>query len=248
MKKNIYLSIIFFLKITCIDAQNKKYSIAIDLLPLAYITTSGSGLNVNYNYKPSKGKMSYEFGIGFMYNNYNSGLEREFYTQNGVPLANWSTEVDIMTSRPYPLGGVVNENDFYNIDKLGIVQYKPKLAYRLNRFVTLATYYNIVARKKINCDFGIGLTSGLSNRDETHVGFTGNISNEFNGLQERFWVNINIRSKYLYIGALSNFRIEYTIRDNFRLGFIAGLHYIVDKEFREDAKIPYLGLSNKIMF
>lgn len=44
MKKFIYLSIVFFLKIVCIEAQNKKYSVVIDLLPLAYITTSGSCL------------------------------------------------------------------------------------------------------------------------------------------------------------------------------------------------------------
>lgn len=78
--------------------------------------------------------------------------------------------------------------------------------------------------------------------------FTGKIRNDVNGLEERFWVNINIRSKYIYIGALSNLRIEYVLRENFKLGFIAGLHYIVDKEFREDTKIPYLGLSNKIIF
>jgi hypothetical protein len=155
----------------------------------------GSGLNIQYGTE-FKNRFCRVASFGFMYENYNTGFEREFFTSNGVPLAEWPTEVDIETNRPYPLGGVVNGIDFENLDKLGFKQYKPKMGYRLNRYLSYELMYRITSNK-LKMYAGVGPTLGLTNRDDTHVGFTGTIKNTFYGLEERFWININIRAKYL---------------------------------------------------
>ncbi|MEY4902663.1 MAG: hypothetical protein RLZZ292_478 [Bacteroidota bacterium] len=250
MKYFIFLCFIVFSSFT-IYGQNKvkrqqqqTSSLSIELIPVALMQSAGSGLNIQYGVE-GKSRFKSLFSIGFLYNNSNTGHEREYFTSNGVPLAEWSTEVDIETTRPYPLGGVVNSNDFNNLDKLGIKQFKPKLAYRLNRYVSYEFLYKVL-NKKLAIASGVGLTFGLTNRDDTHVGFTGTIENPVSGLSERFWVNINIRAKYLYTGATAKLLIDYPITDRLNLGATLGLHYIFDKNFSEDIKIPYLGLTTKI--
>jgi hypothetical protein len=228
-----------------IYGQIKKNSYLIaELTPTTLTKGNGSGLSIQYGVEGNNRLFSL-FSIGFMYDNYTTGLEREFFTSNGVPLAEWSTEVDIETTRPYPLSGVVNSNDFKNLDKLGIKQFKPKIGYRLNRYIAYELLYKLL-NKKLNIYSGFGSTFGITNRDDTHVGFTGTIRNGINGTSEKFWVNINIRAKYLYLGATNKIFIDYPITERVKFGVSTGLHYIFDKNFREDTKIPYFSVTTKV--
>jgi hypothetical protein len=222
----------------------KHQSLSFEIIPAAFMMSIGSGLNIQYGYEPNN-RILTTASIGFLYNNYTTGFERELFTSNGVPLAEWSTEVDIETNRPYPLGGVVNSIDFKNIDRLGFKQYKPKMGYRLNRHFSCELLYKAINRK-LKLYSGIGIMLGLTNRDDTHVGFTGTIRNDFNGLEERFWININIRAKYLFMGGTAKMNLLYPINDKLDIGLTSGIYYIFDKRFREDIKIPYLGITSKI--
>lgn len=247
MKQQIIVTV-FILLGTCTKSTGQPktahHSLSFEIIPSSFMMSVGSGLNIQYGFE-SKNKFLSLLGIGFMYDNYTTGFEREFFTSNGVPLAEWSTEVDIETNRPYPLGGVVNSIDFQNIDKLGFKQYKPKMGYRLNRYFLYELLYKVSGRK-IQIFTGAGLTVGMTNRDDTHVGFTGTIKNEFNGLEERFWININIRAKYLYLGSTAKINLIYPVNSRLNVGLTSGIHYIFDKKFREDIKIPYIGVTTKI--
>lgn len=246
MKRIILFFLIYLMFDTVVYCQHKiqsNNSISIEIIPWALFQTPGSGLNITYNRETSKA-FNHAFSIGFLYNNFETGFERELYTLNGVPLAQWSTEVDIETKRPYPLNGVVNDNDFRNLDNLGIKQFKPKLGYRLNRAVAYELSYFII-NKKLRLGAGIGTTLGMTDRDDTHVGFTGNITNNLTGQTERFWVNINIRARYLYLGFNSKISLDYPVSESIRVGVNLGLNYIFDKNFQEDIKIPLVGLTGK---
>lgn len=83
-------------------------------------------------------------------------------------------------------------------------------------------------------------------RDETHVGFTGEIISNLTGEQDEFWINFNIRAKYLYWGMLSKISVEYPITSNFKLGLVGGVHYIFAKNFSEDTKNAYMGITSRI--
>lgn len=247
MKKQIIIIILVLLGIytkSIGQSKVKHHSVSFEVIPMAFMMSAGSGLNIQYGYEFNSRLFSLAT-IGFMYNNYTTGFEIELFTSNGIPLAEWSTEVDIFTNRPYPLGGVVNDIDFENLERLGFKQFKPKMGYRLNRFLSCELLYKTINRQ-IQMYAGIGMTLGMANRDDTHVGFTGTIKNGFNGSEERFWININIRSKYLYLGSTAKLLIVYPINDRFSVGLSSGIHYLFDKNFREDTKIPYLGITTII--
>lgn len=224
--------------------KTKHHALSFEVVPAALMVGLGSGLNLQHSYNFNS-RLSSLSTVGFMYNSYTTGLERELFTSNGVPLAEWSTEVDIYTNRPYPLGGVVNMIDFENLDRLGFKQYKPKMGYRLNRYLSSELLYKVLNRK-LQIYAGLGTMIGLTNRDDTHVGFTGTIENGFTGLKERFWININIRAKYMYLGSTAKLLFIYSVNDRLGLGFSSGIHYIFDKRFREDTKIPYIGITAKV--
>lgn len=247
MKQQIILTAILFFKL-CAQSLGQvntgNNSLSFEIIPTSFMMSVGSGLNIQYGFE-SKNKLLSLVSVGFMYNDYTTGFERELFTSNGVPLAKWSTEVDIKTNRPYPLGGVVNSIDFQNIDKLGFKQFKPKMGYRLNRYILYEMLYKVKIRK-IRIFAGAGVALGMTNRDDTHVGFTGTIKNGVNGLEERFWININIRAKYLYFGGTAKIDFLYPVNRRLDVGLTSGIHYIFDKYFREDIKIPYLGIVTKI--
>lgn len=99
---------------------------------------------------------------------------------------------------------------------------------------------------KLSILFGFGLQGGLTTRDETHVGFTGKITSNITGEEDEFWINFNIRAKYLYWGALSKLSFEYPITSNLKLGLVGGVNYIFAKQFSEDSKDAYFGLTTRI--
>ena len=176
MKHQILITALLILSITTSGISQSvklKHSLSFEIIPVSYMMTVGSGLNIQYAFESKKRFLSL-VSAGFMYNNFNTGHEREFFTSNGVPLAKWSTEVDINTTRPYPLGGIVNSNDFQNLDKLGFKQFKAKMGYRLNRYLSYELLYKL-SKRKLQFYAGGGITLGMTNSDETHVGFSGNI-------------------------------------------------------------------------
>ncbi len=218
-----------------------RHTLAIELIPWGYLQTGQTtGLQAGYEY--SRRRWTHAFTAGMVYDNFHSGLERETVTVNGQPPAGWSTEVDIFTTRPYPLGGVVNELDFRWLESWGFRHSRPKQSYRLNRYLTYECLYHIVQGRRFSLRLGPGITAGLTNRDDTVVGFTGDISSGVTGHTERFWININVRARYLYWGPAARLVADYRISERFSLGLSGGLHYIFAKGFREDVKMPYLGV------
>ena len=216
---------------------------SVEIIPVAQLLAGANGAQISYNY--SHNRFIHSFTGGFIFSNFETGTEFEKFSSNGNPVAKWSTEVDIETNRPYPLGGVVNQIDFDNLDSWGFKSYKPKIRYRLNRYITYELLYNIF-NKKINIYTGIGLTAGITNREESWVGFPGIIENEVFGLSEEMWVNINIRAKYLYLGWTGKLVADYPITERLNLGISGGFHYIFDKEWGADETLYYVGLLSKI--
>lgn len=244
--KNQILILVFTL-IICSDLygqeNSKQYSVSLEAIPLAIMQGNANGLNVGFSIENKK--LIHSFSLGFMFSNFYSGHELGTLKVNDTLPARYSTEVDIYTNRPYPLGGVVNDIDLSNLDSYGIKQFTPLMSYRLNRYINYELLYKLID-KRVKLMFGFGFGAGLTNREDTHVGFTGEITNGFNNLTERFWININIRAKYLYLNALSKLVIEYPISKKVNLGLSGGIQYIFDKNFNEDVKIPYLGLSARV--
>ena len=236
------LTLILLIIIVFNSYCQRKHSVSIELIPVAQLFTEASGAQVSYNMEHNR--FIHSFTLGFVYANYHSGFELEDYTVNGQPIRKWSTEVDIETNRPYPFG-VVNNIHFHNLDVLGIKQYKPNLSYRLNRYFTYELLYKVLDRK-VNISGGVGTTIGLTNRDDTVVGFTGEIIDGITKQKEEFWININIRAKYLYLGWTGRFIADYPITERFKLGLSSGFHYIFDKEWRADQTMYYVGVFGQI--
>lgn len=240
MLKNFIFSMLLFLFST--QYMSAQYqSIIVEVMPVAFMKGNGTGLNATYK-KMFNNKLGLSFSMGMIYDNFHSGLEREFFTMDGEPIERWSTEVDIYMDRPYPLGGIVNDNDFSYFEQLGITHYKPRTSYRLNRYIILDFVYSY-PMKKWAFHFSAGPTLGLTNRDDVIVGFTGEIMNNFAGDSERFWVNFNFRSKYLYFGTAGKLALDYHLSEKLSLGLSCGVHYIFDRHFGEDDKLLYLGLT-----
>ena len=143
------------------------------------------------------------------------------------------------------MGGVVNQIDFNNLDSWGLKHYKPKMSFRLNRYFTYEILYKLLD-KKLNISTGIGTTIGITNREDTWVGFTGEIQNNVSGLSEEMWVNINIRAKYLYLGWTGKLVADYLVTERLNLGISDGFHYIFDKEWGADETLYYVGLLSII--
>lgn len=239
---SIVLSIILSNMLYCQNI-NKQHTLTIEILPIAQLLAGANGAQISYNYQ--KNRIVHSFTGGFVFSNFSTGTELENFTSNGEPLAKWATEVDIETNRPYPLGGVVNQIDFTNLDSWGLKSYKPKMGFRLNRYVTYELSYNII-NKKLNIYSGIGITSGLTNREESWVGFPGDIKNEVSGLSEKIWVNINIRAKYLYLGWTGKLVVDYPISNKVKIGLSGGFNYIFNKDWGADETLYYIGILGKL--
>ncbi|MEZ4906705.1 MAG: hypothetical protein R2771_03455 [Saprospiraceae bacterium] len=229
--KNIFLISVFLLYLLSnIEAQNSsRNSVSIEIIPLAVMQANATGLNVSYQH--DKNRFVHFLSIGFIYTNFHPGTQLGSVKVSDTLPARYSTEVDITTNRPYPLGGVVDENDFNNLDNYGIKQFIPKMSFRLNRFVNYDLLYKVIDRK-LKVNFGLGVGIGLTNREDSYVGFVGTIKNEFNELSDELWVNINIRAKYIYLNASARLNIEYPISKNVNLGISGGIQKIFDKNFR----------------
>lgn len=223
---------------------NKGSYIYIDLIPFASMLTNGNGLMVGYSYQTSK-RFVHNISVGMLYNNAPSGAEVENFTVDGKPIREWTTEIDYTTHRPFTFAGLVSSNDFKNLDALGIKHFKPGMSYRINRFLNYDCLYAIPINKFM-FKIGLGAQLGLTNSEETHVGFTGKIVSNITGEEDEFWINFNIRAKYLYLGAITKLDFDYPVTNNLRLGVTAGIQYIFDTNFREDTKIGYAGITTRI--
>lgn len=224
--------------------EDRGGSIFINLIPYASMMTNGNGLMVGYSYQTSK-RFVHSLSVGMLYNNSPSGAEVENFTVDGKPIREWSTEIDYTTHRPFTFNSFVNSIDFENLDALGIKHFKPGMSYRQNKFINYDCSYAIPIYK-FKLRIGFGGQFGLTNSEETHVGFTGKIISYITGEEDEFWINFNIRAKYIYLGAVSKLDFDYPITSNLRIGLTGGVHYIFNTNFMEDIKIFYAGVSTRV--
>ena len=239
MRKSILLA--FLLMAFNCFGQKKAFdrSISIELVPLAQMYGYSNGLMASYNFQ---GKRFYHsLTVGLVFSNHLSGAEAERIKVNGKPYEQWATEIDFQTEYPFPLGGVVKNDIFEQLNDFGFHHFKPRFDYRLNRFLSYEALYKIIDKRfRLAC--GLGVTAGLTNREYTVVGFSGEITNQLNYFSEAFWVNINARAKYLYWGPVMRLMIDYRLTDNFRAGISGSFQYLFDRNHRVDEGVYLLGL------
>lgn len=241
--KVFVMCICLFFSITLVSQNNL---LSIEIIPYASMKRIGTGLNISYHYY-----FNNSFGAsingGIMYASFDSGLEKEFFTSNGVQLSQWSNSIDIYTSQPFPLNEIVDSDDFEYFSNQGFKHYKPHSSFRLNRFVNLKLQYR-KRLKKISFDAGLGPMIGLANRDDVIVGFTGEIILNATGQRDSFWVNLNFKTRYLFFGLDGNLGMKYHINDRLTIGVNGGINYILNRNLIEDEKYIYTGITTSVAF
>ncbi|MBP9927219.1 MAG: hypothetical protein KBF45_14655 [Cyclobacteriaceae bacterium] len=236
--------LILFIPIWATAQNNSNNFIYIELVPFASMMSNGNGAQFGFSHK-TKNHFVHNFGLGFLFNNSPSGNEVDKFSFNDKPIREWSSEIDYTTHRPFTFENLVDGNDFENLDNYGIKHFKPQLSYRLNRYLNYDLQYDFRI-KKLDLLIGVGLQGGLTVREDTYVGFTGKIISDVTGEEDEFWIQFNIRAKYLYWAPTSKLVVEYPVGKNLKLGLNCGLNYIFGRNFTNDTVILYGGLGVKV--
>jgi hypothetical protein len=248
MKKCFFL-LSFLLVIIQLNAQNEKrdHSLVVEVLPFMHKFSYGNGLQLNYQIE--KNRFCHAFSMGFYYSDYQAGHSQFISNFNDDP-ARWSTTVDYEVDEDFPYfyeNTFIGTTDYEILQNYGFSNLKPRLDYRLHRYLTYEFLGKII-QNKINLYFGIGLSLGLANTSYTIYSMDGFIvKDDKNQLVEDYWVRFSVRAKYLYLAPTSKIVLDIPINEKLDLGFSGGLHYMLDREFKgEIYSLYYLGLRAKI--
>lgn len=235
--KYIFLSVIFIFQVNVYS----QFSVGFEIIPYSVHYGNGEGIKVNTNYLVNK-SFGIQMNIGSLHYNW-YGKRREFYTDlDGNPLYDFSTNVDIYTTQPYPLGGVVGPLDFKLFEEAGIKHFIPYSDYRRNIFLNLQMIHKY-EWKYFGIRNHIGPTIGQSEFELTVVGFSGTITNELNNQSEEMWVQLEFEGRYLYLGLEESLFLYYPVKENFDIGITTGIQYIINKRYREDMKTFSIGIG-----
>lgn len=218
-----------------------QVSLGVEIIPYSFFMGNGNGISAQIN-KLYKSNVGFQVKVGAIHYNW-YGKRREYYTDlEGNPLYDFSTNVDVFTAQPYPLGGVVSEYDFKLFEESGIKHLVPFSDFRRNIYCGVSFLYK-KEWKYFGIQNQIGPQFGQSEYELTVVGFSGTIINELNGQSEEMWVQLEFEGRYLYLGLEETLFIYYPLKKNFDIGITTGIQYIFDKKFREDMKAFYIGLA-----
>jgi hypothetical protein len=241
MRKAIISSILIFITFSVFGQKNGIHGLSLEIIPLGHQYVRGEGLHVNYEYE--QGKICHVFSLGHFFSDFNSTHSAQYTNFSDDP-GRWSTDIDYEINEDFPFLA-----PFYLYEELqhhGFYQMKPKLDYRLNRYLSYELLYKLID-KRFRVLPGMGITAGLTNRSYTIYGLdgriTGNISDEEYG---EFWITINARAKYLYYGLTGKLVMDYLITDRFSAGITGGFQAILNREFESDTTVFYLGLKTKV--
>lgn len=220
---------------------NKNKEILIELVPFFYMSDVGMGIQVGYTL--TKGaQFDNLLTYGVVYDYFNSAYPMPFV--NGEPIAELSTESTVFDKDPYPFF-IPDQTIFNHYREMGFKHFKPFQGYRINHFLTYEFLYHTYSYKKVDFGVGLGATLGLT-MTESQVGAYNQELAIFGGDPHMFWIEFNMRSRYLYYGATQKAYVGYRVGQNLTLGVSAGLQYLFAKNFMQDDFIPYIGALIKV--